>query len=1096
MQLPLSVRCTSLGFTNSLHVLIALMNAIVVGDRGDNQPGQQGGGRGRGAWGGVPPIPGNNNQGGQPPQEAPQNDPPQFGRGGGQGRPQISAGSSNQPARGQFHNQGTTWGGQRQDQGPHYRPNTASGGRGFSGGDQGFQGGNEFRGNQRRGQTNRGRGDYQQRQNRGRGFQNQSMNVGDHPDGNQQFQNAGQFSRTPMDSGPSQFQSDSFTQEPRSVVSGNQENERQPSVSAWEPPKSTTQEIAHGPQGQANQPDVAQQGRGRGRGKKGKADQSRQQAGPSQQQTGSPRETPQAATSGAQFETPPGASGTQQGSSSQTQSMEKGDVEGVRELGRMLSRSTIQSGIDLIRRPDKGGIVGRPVRLLTNHFELRIRDDMECYHYDIEISPKMSADKKREVFNQFVDEKLRLGDQRDGFVFDGQKNIYSCIKLAQMPPKDCQMEYVTIESGKKSDVKVTIQFAAYVDLSQIMQYMKNQHDIEKPQQALNVLNTAYKHMCHGNADFITLKRATFSQKFGRTFDLGGGLDLWFGYQPSIIMGRWKVYLQLDVTSKGFTQEMELLDFIDQFLNERGQRFDPNYPLNPGQLRDLSKALSGYKIKANHTGFVKKVVDFKENSYKMLKDTDPPQNVGQYFMSKYNYNIRFPKLPLVRVHPKDKDICIPAELCTIRGKQPALKKLDERQQSILVKETAMNPSRRNQMIMDVLKRGTNPNNQKVFRQFNLQVNDSQMSQVNGRVLPGPIIFGNNNTSSKAQGGKYDDRRITFFRPATELRGYVVASPNRLRDKIGPFHSAMGRQANKQGVNWPQNEPQHFSFDDRDMRSVENAFHQIERRYQQSKDFNLVVIFLFQKNPDVYAMAKHVFDNLLKLPSQVALQRTISGRAPNDPPNPMFIKQLLLKINTKLAGINFATLNDCMGVIQRENNYGDRLRETVNKYTDIFRRPFMVFGADVTHPDPGDHGKPSIAAVVGSLNSTLTRYGAQVMVQASREEMIIGLKEIFMKLLKEFRRINKDRIPEKILYYRDGVSEGRFSEVLISELRDLQSACKDLNPGFTPQITFIVVNKSHKARFFQRGIDEKTRQEGIVNIEPGWFFKNIFGIKRLP
>ena len=1086
------------------------MNAIVVGDRGDHQSGQQGGGgRGSGAWGGGPFTPGNNNQGGQQPlQEAPQNDPPQFGRGGGQGRPQTSAGPSNQPARGQFHNQGTSWDDQRQDQGPNIRPNTASGGRGFSRGDQGFHGDNEFRGNQRRGQSNRGRGDFQQRQNRGGGFQNQSRNFGDRPDGNQQFQNAGQFNRSHRDAGPSQFQSDSFTETPSSVVFGNQESEVQPPVSPWEPPKGTTQEVAPGPQGQANQPLVAQQGRGRGRGKKGRADQSKQQAGPSQQQTGSPRETAQAATSGAQFETPPGASGTQQCSSIQTQSVEKGDGEGVRELGRMLSgmtvnRKTITSDIDPIRRPDKGGIVGKPVKLLTNHFELRIRDDMECYHYDIEILPKMSADKKREVFNQFVDEKLRLGDRRDGFVFDGQKNIYSCIKLAQMPPKDCQMEYVNIESGKKSDVKVTIQFAAYVDLSQIMQYMKNQHDIEKPQQALNVLNTAYKHMCHGNADFITLKRATFSQKFGRTFDLGGGLDLWFGYQPSIIMGQWKVYLQVDVTSKGFTQEMELLDFIDQFFYERCEKrdrnyhqgFDPNCPFSHAQLKDLSKALSGYKIKANHTGFVKKVVDFKENSYKMLKDTDPLQNVGQYFMSKYSYNIRFPKLPLVRVHPKDKDICIPAELCTIRGKQPALKKLDEKQQGIMVKETAMDPSRRNQMIMDMLKKGTNPNNQKVFRQFNLQVNDSQMSMVDGRVLPGPIIFGSNNTSSKAQGGKYDDRRMTFFRPATELRGYVVASPNRLRDKIRPFHFAMGRQASEQGINWPQNEPQHFSFDDRDMRSVENAFHQIERRYQQSKDFNLVVIFLFQKNADVYSMAKHVFDNLLKLPSQVALQRTISGRGPNDPPNPMSIKQLLLKINTKLAGINVATFNDYMGVIQRENNYGDRLRETVNKYTDIFRKPFMVFGADVTHPDPGDHGKPSIAAVVGSLNSTLTRYGAQVMVQGSREEMITGLKEMFMKLLKEFRRIN-DQIPEKILYYRDGVSEGQFSEVLIAELRAMQSACKDLNPEFTPQITFIVVNKRHKARFFQKGFDRRTRQEGIVNIEPGLLLKNfIFGVKRL-
>ena len=175
---------------------------------------------------------------------------------------------------------------------------------------------------------------------------------------------------------------------------------------------------------------------------------------------------------------------------------------------------------------------------------------------------------------------------------------------------------------------------------------------------------------------------------------------------------------------------------------------------------------------------------------------------------------------------------------------------------------------------------------------------------------------------------------------------------------------------------------------------------------------------------------------------------------------------------------------MEMIQREQNYGTALAKTVTQFKDLWSKPLMVIGADVTHPEPGEQGKPSIAAVVGSLNSTLTRYGAQVKVQESRREMIDGMKVMFMNLLKEFRSINKDRAPERILYYRDGVSEGQFSEVLIAELQAMQAACKALNPNFTPAITFIVVNKRHKARFFNWGIaDRISNREGIINMEPG-------------
>lgn len=122
-----------------------------------------------------------------------------------------------------------------------------------------------------------------------------------------------------------------------------------------------------------------------------------------------------------------------------------------------------------------------------------------------------------------------------------------------------------------------------------------------------------------------------------------------------------------------------------------------------------------------------------------------------------------------------------------------------------------------------------------------------------------------------------------------------------------------------------------------------------------------------------------------------------------------------------------------------------------------------GADVTHPGAGDKSNPSIAAVVASKDSYPMLYNAEVRVQKNRQEIIEKMQEMVKILLKKFRK-STGAIPEKIIFYRDGVSEGQFQDVLINELSAIQGACHELQAGYTPAITFIVVQKRHHARLF--------------------------------
>lgn len=74
--------------------------------------------------------------------------------------------------------------------------------------------------------------------------------------------------------------------------------------------------------------------------------------------------------------------------------------------------------------------------------------------------------------------------------------------------------------------------------------------------------------------------------------------------------------------------------------------------------------------------------------------------------------------------------------------------------------------------------------------------------------------------------------------------------------------------------------------------------------------------------------------------------------------------------------------------------------------------------------------------------------------------------FEAIIKEqllFYKTKNNGFPEKILYFRDGVSEGQFQELMASELQAMKRACSTLGIP-SCKITLVVVQKRHHTRFF--------------------------------
>lgn len=140
--------------------------------------------------------------------------------------------------------------------------------------------------------------------------------------------------------------------------------------------------------------------------------------------------------------------------------------------------------------------------------------------------------------------------------------------------------------------------------------------------------------------------------------------------------------------------------------------------------------------------------------------------------------------------------------------------------------------------------------------------------------------------------------------------------------------------------------------------------------------------------------------------------------------------------------------------------------------------MIFlGADVTHPPAGDNKKPSIAAVVGSMDAHPSRYSATVRVQQHRQEIIHDLTTMVKELLVQFYLTTRFK-PHRIIFYRDGVSEGQFPSVLNSELLAIRKACILLEEEYRPGITFIVVQKRHHTRLFCADKREQCGRSGNI------------------
>ena len=600
-------------------------------------------------------------------------------------------------------------------------------------------------------------------------------------------------------------------------------------------------------------------------------------------------------------------------------------------------------------------------------------------------------------------------------------------------------------------------FAFNIDVQRIQDIFRDASECMPMIQALDVI---LRHLPSLRMEPIG---RSFFTKPEQPFLLGAGKEVWNGYYQSVrpTMG-WKVMLNVDTAATAFYTEQPVFDFMcmtlkkgsSSDLSEADKREFRGRELTDYERKRFSREIKGLKIVVSHLPYPRKykVNDLTLNSVR--KQTFPRQDgsmcsVENYFKEVYpDHPIKNPLLPCLHVGQKSRNIYLPMDVCSIVGGQRCIKKLTDKQAANMIRHTASPAYQRERAIKETVK-NADFRRDAVAREFGIQVSD-RMVEIPGRVLSPPTLrYSHSQNVTPDEGrGCWDMGRGTKFYEGIRVSNWVVVvcagrcNCQRFVDELMKISTNMGMV-----MEHPKEIVQLGG------QRIEVVFERLRKRHG-ALDLILAII---DRRESHYDDVKRLGDTKdgMGVATQCVLSDTVEKKC-----NRATISNICLKINARLGGVNSIV------------NLSSRI---------LCEGQVIIFGADVTHPRSGDTTSPSIASVVASVDLQGSRYRALHRNQKHRQEIIADLKDMAKEHLIEFRRFTKCK-PGKIIFYRDGVSEGQFESVRQEEISALQGTCLDLQPdgSYQPKITFIVVQKRHHTRFFPKSRDDGGKGG---NVPPG-------------
>lgn len=756
--------------------------------------------------------------------------------------------------------------------------------------------------------------------------------------------------------------------------------------------------------------------------------------------------------------------------------------------------------VQLPERPNIGK-AGREIRLITNHFEMKVARNNSLYHYDISIEQGTGRDKTvwtngkarglsrleirdicYKIYEQWVKEcRLNFFE----IIYDRQKNLYCLNDLGDLGyESSTPIKY----KGQMFTVIITMCNPLMIDISpqtisnSIMDTVTSTVD-RSPLQILDLITNQFLFYLYAKdrTEFIHFGRHFFRPRFDRNqrpHELAMGRVIYEGFFKSLrlVMGPKmsadSMFLTVNIDTKKapFFKAQPLVDTVMQTLNLRGE---PRYPLDNDQIRTLNRHLQNIRV---HTVYDRKTV------FLLCSFTSTPceqqkfnwngrhTSIADYHATRYGAKIRFPMLPCARKRGKPGEYCyFPIEvLSVVEHQKVELRKTNEEQSRELIKISAVPPEQRLAEIQ-YMARFTDESpagdENHFVTAFGVQ-RSKELMRVSGRVLPAPRIMYNErerNNVSDVRNGQWNLQNQMLYIPSTIEKYAVVAfaNPANIRnEQIQRFISCLAACAQNLGVQLPR----HFSGDYAKDDDADPLL-----RYLGLNGFRFVICIMGDHvKTDKLRNAIKLCEVKYTLVTQCVRTRTIQKCLNNPSPNNETFKNLIYKINAKNGGVN----NEL------------QLNDPIPKK---WIRPGVMFvGMDVNHPPPMSKAElaqgilpkePSVVGIVANTGRSISDYRMQYFLQDMRKEEISEhiMVDAFCKFIEDYASNHKGERPDTVIVYRDGVSEGQYKMVVDREILAMKQAFASLKPRYDPKLTVLTVQKRHNTRFFHEHLIDMAPEE---------------------
>ncbi|GAV70787.1 PAZ domain-containing protein/Piwi domain-containing protein/DUF1785 domain-containing protein/Gly-rich_Ago1 domain-containing protein [Cephalotus follicularis] len=730
-------------------------------------------------------------------------------------------------------------------------------------------------------------------------------------------------------------------------------------------------------------------------------------------------------------------------------------------------------------RPGKGSTGIRCI-VKANHFFAEL-PDKDLHQYDVTITPEVtSRGVNRAVMEQLVKlyKESHLGKRLPAY--DGRKSLYTAGPLPFIS-KEFKITLVDEEDGsggqrRDRDFTVVIKLAARADLHHLGLFLQGRQ-ADAPQEALQVLDIVLREL--PTTRYCPVGRSFYSPDLGRRQPLGEGLESWRGFYQSIRPTQMGLSLNIDMSSTAFIEPLPVIEFVNQLLN----RDVSSRPLSDADRVKIKKALRGVKVEVTHRGNMRRKYRISGLTSQATRELTFPvdergtlKSVVEYFHETYGFVIRHTQWPCLQVGNQQRPNYLPMEVCKIVEGQRYSKRLNEKQITALLKVTCQRPHERENDIMQTVHHNAY-HDDPYAKEFGIKISE-KLASVEARILPAPRLKYHDTGREKdclPQVGQWNMMNKKMVNGGTVNNWFCINFSRNVQDSVARgFCYELAQMCHISGMAFNSEPvlPPISGRPEQVEKVLKTRYHDAMTRLQ-GKELDLLIVILPDNNGSLYGDLKRICETDLGLVSQCCLTKHVFRMSKQ------YLANVALKINVKVGGRNTVLV--------------DAISRRIPLVSD---RPTIIFGADVTHPHPGEDSSPSIAAVVASQDwPEVTKYAGLVCAQAHRQELIQDLYKTWQdpvrgtvsggmikELLISFRRATGQK-PQRIIFYRDGVSEGQFYQVLLYELDAIRKACYSLEPNYQPPVTFVVVQKRHHTRLFANNHHDRNAVDKSGNILPG-------------